>query len=103
VVDSASIGSGSRGIKCAGSKCISRELRDLVIQMVAENSSWSTLPIHGELNIPGFDISERKVLWIRKAPRNPENQGGNIVLDLLGGIEWHTRSLSIFIEQQVVD
>jgi hypothetical protein len=64
-MDSASIGSGSRGIKCAGSKCISRELRDLVIQMVAENSSWSTLPIHGELNIPGFDISERKVLWVR--------------------------------------
>ena len=56
-----------------GRKCISKELRDLIFRMVAENPTWGAPRIHGELKMLGFDISERTVLrWMRKAPRNPE-------------------------------
>ena len=41
--------------------------------MVGENHTWDAPHIHGELNMLGFDISERTVLrWICKAPRSPE-------------------------------
>src|SRR5271154_6212385 len=41
--------------------------------MVAENPSWGSPRIHGELKMLGFDVSERTVLrWMRKAPRDPE-------------------------------
>jgi transposase InsO family protein len=57
----------------AGRKCVSKELRDLIFRMVAENPSWGTPRSDGELKMLGFDISERTVLrWMRKAPRNPE-------------------------------
>jgi len=57
----------------AGRKCISKELRDLIFRMVAENSSWGAPRIHGELKMLGVDVSERTVLrWMRRAPRNPE-------------------------------
>ena len=40
--------------------------------MVAENPTWGAPRIHGELNILGFDISERTVLrWMKKAPQSP--------------------------------
>ena len=56
-----------------GRKCVSRELRDLIFRMVAENPTWGAPRIHGELNMLGFEISERTVLgWMRKAPRDPE-------------------------------
>jgi hypothetical protein len=56
-----------------GRKPVSRELRELIFRMVAENSTWGSPRIHGELVMLGFDISERTVLrWMRKAPRNPE-------------------------------
>jgi len=60
--------------KCrAGRKCVSRELRELIFRMVAENPTWGAPRIHGELMMLGFDISERTVLrWMRKAPRGPE-------------------------------
>jgi transposase InsO family protein len=52
---------------------VSRELRELILRMVAENPTWGAPRIHGELKMLGFDISERSVLrWMRKAPRNPE-------------------------------
>jgi transposase InsO family protein len=52
---------------------VSRELRELIFRMVAENRTWGAPRIHGELRMLGFDISERTVLrWMRKAPRNPE-------------------------------
>ena len=57
----------------AGRKPVSRELRELIFRIVAENPTWGAPRIHGELKILGFDISERTVLrWTRKAPRNPE-------------------------------
>jgi len=57
----------------AGRKCISKELRELIFRMVAENSTWGAPRIHGELKMLGFDLSERTVLrWMRRAPRSPE-------------------------------
>jgi transposase InsO family protein len=56
-----------------GRKCVSRELRELIFRMVTENSTWGAPRIHGELQMLGFDLSERTVLrWMKKAPRNPE-------------------------------
>ena len=63
----------SRHRVCVGRKPISRELRELIFRMVAENPTWGAPRIHGELKMFGFDISERTVLrWMRKAPRSPE-------------------------------
>jgi putative transposase len=57
----------------AGRKCVSKETRELIFRMVAENPSWGAPRIHGELEMLGFDLSERTVSrWMRKAPRNPE-------------------------------
>lgn len=54
-------------------KYVSRELRELIFRMVADNKTWGAPRIHGELKMLGVDISERTVLrWMRKAPRNPE-------------------------------
>src|SRR5665213_1708837 len=56
-----------------GRKCVSRELRELILCMVAENPTWGAPRIHGELKMLGFDVSERTVLrWMRKAPRSLE-------------------------------
>jgi len=64
----------SRHRACVGRRCISKELRDLIFRMVAENSTWGAPRIHGELTMLGFDVSERTVLrWMRKAPRSPES------------------------------
>src|SRR5580692_9242609 len=63
----------SRHRTCAGRKCVSRELRELIFRMVAENRTWGAPRIHGELKMLGFDLSERTVLrWMRKAPRDPD-------------------------------
>ena len=63
----------SRHRKPAGRKCVSRELRQLIFRMVAENRTWGAPRIHGELKMVGFDVSERTVLrWMRRAPRSPE-------------------------------
>jgi hypothetical protein len=63
----------SRHLNRMGRTCVSRELRDLIFGMVAENPTWGAPRIHGELKMLGFDISERLVLrWLQKAPRDPE-------------------------------
>ena len=52
---------------------MSRELRDLIFGMVAENPGSGAPRIHSELKMLGFEISERTVVrWTRKAPRDPE-------------------------------
>jgi putative transposase len=62
-----------RGKRC-GRNRISRELRDLILQMVRENPSWGAPRIHGELLKLGFGLSERTALrWMRKASRNPDS------------------------------
>ncbi len=56
-----------------GRKRISKELRELIFQMVADNPTWGAPRIHGELQMLGFDVSERTVSrWVRRAPREPE-------------------------------
>jgi len=56
-----------------GRKRISPEMRQLIFRMVAENPTWGTPRIHGELIMLGFEVSERTVLrWMRRAPRCPE-------------------------------
>jgi transposase InsO family protein len=63
----------SRARRVIGRKRISKEVRDLIFRMVAENLTWGGPRIHGELQMLGFDISERTVSrWVRRAPRNPE-------------------------------
>src|SRR5260221_7181500 len=39
----------SRHRKCVGRKCVSRELQELIFQMVAENRTWGAPRVHGEL------------------------------------------------------
>lgn len=62
----------SRHQNRAGRRRVSKELRELIFRMVAENRTWGAPRIHRELRMLGFDISERTVLrWMRKAPRDP--------------------------------
>jgi transposase InsO family protein len=57
-----------------GRKPVSREIRELIFEMVAENPSWHAPRIHGELLMLGFDVSERSVSrWMRRAPRPPHS------------------------------
>jgi transposase InsO family protein len=63
----------SRRRMSLGRRPTSKELRELIFHMVAENSTWGAPRIHGELKMLGFEISERTLLnWMRRAPRNPE-------------------------------
>jgi putative transposase len=56
-----------------GRKQISKELRELIFRMTAENPTWGAPRTHGELPMLGFDVSERTMSrWMRKAPRDPE-------------------------------
>ena len=59
--------------KRVGRRRISREVRDLIFRIVAENPTWVAPRIHGELLMLGFDLSERSVSrWMKRAPRDPE-------------------------------
>lgn len=63
----------SRFHRTIGRKRVSKEVRDLIFRMVAENPTWGAPRIHGELLMLGFDVSERTVSrWMRRAPRDPE-------------------------------
>ncbi len=63
----------SRARRVIGRKRISKEVRNLIFQMVAENPIWGAPWIHGELLMLGFDISERTISrWMKRAPRDPE-------------------------------
>lgn len=58
--------------KPVGGKRISKQIRDLIFQMVVENSTWGAPRIHGELLMLGFDVAERTISrWMRRTPRNP--------------------------------
>jgi putative transposase len=64
----------SRGRSTAGRKPVSKEIRALILQMVAENPTWGAPRIHGELLKLGFDLSEPTVSrWVRRAPRLPDS------------------------------
>ena len=58
--------------KPTGRTPIAREVRDLIFQMVAENSNWGAPRIHGELLMLGFEVSERTISrWMKRAPKDP--------------------------------
>ena len=59
--------------RVGGGRRISKEVRELIFQMVAENPTWGAPRIHGELLMLGFDVSETTISrWKRRAPRRPE-------------------------------
>ena len=62
-----------RGVKwIVGRRRTSKEVRDLIFRMVAENSTWGAPRVHGELFMLGFDVSERTISrWMKRAPRDP--------------------------------
>jgi hypothetical protein len=63
----------SKVTKPIGRRQTSKEVRDLIFQMVAENPSWGAPRIHGELLMLGFDVSERTVSrWMKRAPGDPD-------------------------------
>ena len=63
----------SRAQSRGGRKPVSKEIRALIFQMVAENPIWGAPRIHGELLKLGFDLSEPTVSrWVRRAPRPPD-------------------------------
>jgi hypothetical protein len=59
--------------ECGGRRPTSKEIRELIFRMVAENPTWGAPRIHGELKMLGFEISERTVLrWMHRTPRQPD-------------------------------
>src|SRR5216683_1330607 len=58
--------------KQVGRKRLSKEVRELIFRMVAEDPIWGAPRIHGELLMLGFDVSERTISrWMKRAPRDP--------------------------------
>jgi putative transposase len=54
-----------------GGRRISKQIRELIFLMIAENPTWGAPRIHGELLLLGFQVSETTVSrWMRRAPRN---------------------------------
>jgi hypothetical protein len=51
----------SRVRKPVGRRSVSKEIRDLIFRMVAENPTWRAPRIHGELVMLGSEVSERSV------------------------------------------
>jgi transposase InsO family protein len=63
----------SRVRRVIGRKRLSKEVRDLIFRMVAENPMWGAPRIHGELLMLGFDVSERTISrWMKRAPRDSD-------------------------------
>jgi putative transposase len=63
----------SNAKKQVGRNRLSKEVRDVIFRMVAENPTWGAPRIHGELLMLGFDVSERSVSrWMKRAPRDPK-------------------------------
>lgn len=57
--------------RVGGGRRISKQIRELIFLMVAENPTWGAPRIHGELLLLGFHVSETTVSrWMRRAPRN---------------------------------
>src|SRR5215475_3822551 len=64
----------SRARKQLGRRPVSKEIRELIFKIVAENPTWRAPRVHGELVMLGFEVSERSVArWMRLAPRGPDS------------------------------
>jgi len=62
----------SRARTQGGRRPTSKEVRELIFPMVAENPTWGAPRIHGELLMLGFHLSERTISrWMKRAPRDP--------------------------------
>ena len=58
--------------RVGGGRRISKQIRELIFRMVAENPSWGAPRIHGELLMLGLDVSERTISrWMKRAPKDP--------------------------------
>src|ERR1039457_1462770 len=56
-----------------GGRRISKQIREWIFQMVADNPSWGAPRIHGELLMLGFDVSETTISrWMKRAPKDPQ-------------------------------
>src|SRR5664279_2786239 len=54
-----------------GGRRISKQIREWIFQMVADNPSWGAPRIHGELLMLGFDVSETTISrWMKRAPKD---------------------------------
>jgi putative transposase len=63
----------SRVGRPVGRKQTPKEVRELIVRMVADNPTWGAPRIHGELLMLGFDFSERTISrWMNRAPRDPD-------------------------------
>jgi helix-turn-helix protein len=63
----------SRARRIVGRRRISKEVRDLIFRMVADNPTWGAPRIHGELLMLGVDVSKRTISrWMRRATRDPK-------------------------------
>ena len=63
----------SRVRRQVGRKQTPKEVRELIFRMVAENPTWGSPRIHGELLKLGFEVSERTVSrWVKRASKNPD-------------------------------
>jgi len=59
--------------KRIGRTPITKELRQLIFQMMSENFTWGAPRIHGELRMLGFEVAERTISrWMQRHPRNPD-------------------------------
>src|SRR5438105_12485839 len=59
--------------RVGGGRRISKEIRELIFQMVAQNPTWGAPRIHGELLMLGFEVSETTISrWMRRAPTVPD-------------------------------
>ena len=66
----------SRVRKRVGRRPVTKDIRELIFRMVAENPTWRAPRIHGELLMLGFEVSERSVSrWMRRSPRPPDSAG----------------------------
>ena len=60
--------------RVGGGRRISKQIRELIFRMAAENPSWGAPRIHGELLMLGFEVSESPISrWMRRAPKSPQS------------------------------
>ncbi len=62
----------SRARQFGGRQPVSKEVRELIFRMAAENPTWGAPRIHGELLKLGFKVSEPTVSrWLQRVPGAP--------------------------------
>ena len=55
-----------------GRRPVTRDIQELIRRMVAENPIWGAPRIHGELQMLGFDVSERSISrWMKRYQVGP--------------------------------